>query len=67
MKITLIETYEDFLAAIQAKKSDVDLIRSEGKIALGNFRRRNPELFDKFTKKYEDTEEPPQWEDFWQD
>ena len=43
----VIETYEDFVTAMQAKKSEDAVDRNEGKNALGNFRRRNPVLFDK--------------------
>ena len=54
----VIETYEDFVTAMQAKKSEDAVDRNEGKNALGNFRRRNPVLFDKFTKRYEGINEP---------
>ncbi len=54
----IIETYEDFLNALEAKRSEDAVDRNEGKNALGNFRRRNPELFDKYSKRYESTEEP---------
>lgn len=53
----VIETYEDFVTAMQAKKSDDAVDRNERKNALGNFRRRNPVLFDKFSKRYEGIEE----------
>ena len=53
----IIENYNDFLAALDAKKSEDAVDRNEAKNALGNFRRRNPELFDKYTKRYEGIEE----------
>lgn len=52
-----IETYEEFLAALQAKKSDDRFERNEAKNALGNLRIKYPERFEKYTKRFEGIEE----------
>ena len=54
----IIETYEEFLAALQAKKSDDRVERNEAKNALGNLRIKYPERFEKYTKWFEGVEEP---------
>lgn len=54
----VIETYEDFLFALQAKAFDDPVSRDEAKDALDNFRRKNPKLFEKYSKMCEGVEEP---------
>ena len=54
----IIETYEEFIAALQAKKSDDRVERNEAKNALGNLRIKYPEQFEKYSKWYEGIEEP---------
>lgn len=49
----IIENYSDFLAAMEAKKSEDAVTRNEGKNALGNLRIRNPKLFDEYKARYE--------------
>lgn len=53
----VIETYEDFLFALQAKAFDDPVYRDEAKDALDNFRRKSPELFEKYSKMCEGVEE----------
>lgn len=54
-----IETYEEFLAALQAKKSDDRVERNEAKNALGILRIKYPKQFEKNTKWHEGIEEMP--------
>ena len=53
-----INNYDEFLDALQAKKSDDRVERNDAKNALGNFRIKYPELFEKFTKWYEGIDDP---------
>ena len=51
-----IKTYEDFLVALQAKAFDDPVYKNEANDALGNFRQKNPELFDKYSRMCEGVE-----------
>ena len=49
----IIETYEDYLAALEAKKSEDAVTRNEGKNALGNLRIRDSKRFEEYNARYE--------------
>lgn len=53
-----IETYEDYLAALQAKAFDDPVDGNEAQSILDNFRLNNPDLYDKFSKMCDGIEEP---------
>lgn len=50
----IIESYNDYLAALKAKSSEDPVTRNEGKNALGNLRIRDPKRFEEYKARYED-------------